>query len=75
MSKPEIVSSSAFVPPECVSGNHPLKVILIGGAEQDGWQVVWCPQCGAVAVDATVDGRVAPGRVMKMLVPAISGGG
>ncbi len=31
--------------------------------------VMWCPECGCVVVDLEVDGRVAPGAVMRMKSP------
>lgn len=31
--------------------------------------VRWCPNCGAIVVDADVDGRTSPGRISKMRFP------
>lgn len=56
----------------CQKGKHPLEVIKAGGPDIDGWQVVWCQVCGAVASDATADGRVSPGAHMRMRVPKLS---
>lgn len=35
--------------------------------------VRWCPRCGAVVVDEDYEGRVIPGRVMKMRFPKLAG--
>lgn len=53
----------------CRVGSHPLVTILSGGQSQDGWQVVWCPVCGSVAVDGTVDANVSAGKIMGMRRP------
>lgn len=55
----------------CDRKNHPLKEILRTGYTDDKQNVVrWCPDCGAVVVDSEFDGRIDPGRVMKMRFPS-----
>jgi hypothetical protein len=34
----------------------------------------WCPECGAVVVDADMDNRTQPGAFMRMRFPKCSGG-
>jgi len=58
---------------ECLRKEHPLQEIFRSGYEDEEQNVVrWCPQCGAVVVDAEYDGRTAPGRIRSMAIPAIS---
>lgn len=55
----------------CKEGKHPLKEIM---RTSDGFVdkvVRWCPDCGAVVVDMDSDGRVYPGRFMKMKLPVL----
>lgn len=33
--------------------------------------VRWCKNCGAIVIDADVDGRTYPGDIMKMAFPRI----
>jgi hypothetical protein len=45
---------------------------LITGIE-DGRQVVrWCEDCGAVVVDAVIDGRTYPGDIKPMRFPQLA---
>ncbi len=56
---------------KCLQGLHPLKVIY---TDSDGFVdnvVRWCPLCGAIVVDADVDGRVYPGKIMPMKLSEI----
>lgn len=54
---------------KCKKGEHPLIEIYSfydGIAEH---VVRWCPVCGAIVVDADVDGRTFPGRFVPMRLP------
>jgi hypothetical protein len=33
--------------------------------------VKWCPNCGTIVIDLEVDGRIYPGKIMKMQFPKI----
>jgi valyl-tRNA synthetase len=54
----------------CDKKNHPLVEIYRASEGYDVDHVVqWCPDCGAVVVDAECDNRVYPGRIIKMRFP------
>ena len=55
----------------CDKINHPLvEVYRAGGGDYSPAHVVmWCPDCGAVVVDAEMDGRTYPGKVLPMQHP------
>ena len=56
----------------CNKGNHDLITIYRCDVGYDEEQVVrWCRVCGCIVVDGEYDGRVAPGRAMKMKAPQI----
>lgn len=57
---------------KCKEGLHPLKEIM---RTSDGFVdnvVRWCPKCGAIVVDSDCDGRIYPGRYMKMILPTLA---
>ena len=55
----------------CDGTNHPL--IVIGRVTEVDWKtdfvVRWCPDCGAVVIDAEIDGRTLAGHFSKMRFP------
>jgi hypothetical protein len=54
-------------------GKHALQVIMVapGDAVADMVKVTrWCPNCGAVVVDAEIDGQIYAGRIARMRFPA-----
>ena len=54
----------------CTNGSHQLIDIYRHGYEDEEVAVVrWCTECGAVVVDVDMDGRIAPGHIMKMRFP------
>lgn len=58
---------------KCKSGNHNLVFIYrrhISDLEED--VVRWCNICGSIVIDTESDGRVYPGKVMRMCSPLIS---
>lgn len=58
---------------KCLNGLHPLKVISIKASSYDVDQVIrWCPECGAIVIDADCDGRTFPGKVMEMKLPKLA---
>ena len=58
-----------------MANKHTLIVIYCGGPDMEQDVVRWCTICGAVVVDVDVDGRTAPGAIMKMLLPQTADGG
>jgi len=48
----------------------PLETIM---SSNDGYSedyvVRWCPECGAIVVDAEFEGRTSPGQIMDMKLP------
>lgn len=57
---------------KCKEGLHPLKEIM---RTDDGFAdivVRWCPDCGAIVVDAECDGRIYAGHRMKMVLPKLA---
>lgn len=50
----------------CLRGLHPLIEIYRSYGGFGDEVVRWCPDCGAIVVDHDVDGRVYPGKHMKM---------
>ena len=60
---------------ECKKGKHDLRFIMrqsINILEDD--VVKWCSICGCIVIDTESDGRIYPGRIMKMASPLISKG-
>ena len=57
---------------KCKEGLHPLKEIrrYTGGVADS--VIRWCPDCGAIVIDAECDGRVYPGHYMKMKLPKLA---
>jgi valyl-tRNA synthetase len=55
----------------CDNKNHNLVEIYRDSIMGDDvYNVVnWCEDCGAVVVDVEVDGRINPGKCMKMIFP------
>ena len=56
-----------------MSHQHKLDVIYRKGGEGGMDVVRWCRECGAVAVDHDVDGRVHAGNIMPMRFPSLRG--
>lgn len=48
---------------------HQLRDIFRIDGQLDDIVVSWCPTCGAVAVDAEIDGRTDPGAHVAMKFP------
>lgn len=47
-----------------------VEILAIETGEPGGEEIVrWCPHCGAIVVDKEYDGRLFPGRAMKMRFP------
>ena len=58
---------------DCLVGNH--KLIALFAHTSDGMEttvVRWCEICGSVVVDLDCDGRILPGKLMKMRSPEIA---
>ncbi|MBI4158528.1 MAG: hypothetical protein HY505_02845 [Candidatus Yanofskybacteria bacterium] len=45
---------------------------MTDGALNTDHVVRWCPLCGSVVIDVETDGRIQPGRVMKIRSPEIA---
>jgi hypothetical protein len=54
-----------------IMADHKLILIAEWDHHRDccSYAVRWCERCGAVVVDAESDGRLSPGRLMKMRRP------
>lgn len=57
---------------KCKEGLHPLKEIMRKHDCVADTVVRWCPDCGAIVVDADCDGRVYAGHHMKMVLPKLA---
>lgn len=60
---------------KCKEGMHPLIDILSLEKSQSldvSKTIRWCSDCGAIVIDAECDGRLYPGRYMKMRMPKAS---
>ena len=55
----------------CDNRNHNLEeIIRIGTYDNGVYKVVnWCSDCGAIVIDGEIDGRIYPGRYMKIRFP------
>lgn len=54
----------------CNGVNHNLIEIFRTCDSYDIESVVrWCKDCGAIVVDGEYDGRIAPGKIMRMKFP------
>lgn len=58
---------------KCKIGIHPFIVIAKSGVPDFSEKVVrWCPECGAVVVDADFDNRTNAGYYRKLQYPNIT---
>jgi hypothetical protein len=57
----------------CSNGSHTLVPVHVQEYGETASLIVnWCGYCGAVVIDEEVDGRIAPGSVMKMVFPHLA---
>lgn len=54
---------------KCRAGQHPF-IAISRTQDGTGYKVVrWCPECGAIVVDADYDGRTNAGYYRKLQYP------